>query len=408
MKNPRVIQRNLIVTCFAIAAAVACAFLNQKEVALALVTFVGGLWIHSGRERAAILLLVGLGLGCDRSAGPDASGYLVELGLRAAAPARALPALGTLTDRVELKPHAAPSCTAGNACLYALNTDGLLYTKDANELILKLHAAQQFRTSSNCAGLASPVNGDVCYDTSIPAFRFYSSGWTTVPLNDALLVHLAGTETITGAKTFSAAPVLAAGLTASGATSNDLSGSTGTFKTSTGAVTIGPGTVTISGTLGAALAFGGFKGTGVGTPSASGDIATKGYVDAAAPEIWFTRTCTITSAAAATPVNCLADAAVPAAAKVYLMGFHAYVNGATPWATTATCAIGDTVSVTYATVAVAAMTANAYITDTTANVTLGDAFQRNLGGTTAKGVQISCNANGTGSDFVVTVFGTMK
>lgn len=42
-------------------------------------------------------------------------------------------------------------------------------------------------------------------------------------------------------------PTIAAGLLASGSASNDFSGSTGTFKTSTGAVTIGPGAISLSG-----------------------------------------------------------------------------------------------------------------------------------------------------------------
>lgn len=47
------------------------------------------------------------------------------------------------------------------------------------------------------------------------------------------------TLTQTGIATFNAAPVFAAGLTASGAVANDFSGSTGTFLTSTGLNTIG-------------------------------------------------------------------------------------------------------------------------------------------------------------------------
>jgi hypothetical protein len=45
-------------------------------------------------------------------------------------------------------------------------------------------------------------------------------------------------QTISAIKTFSAAPVFGAGLTASGAVSNDFSGGTGTFKTSSGTNTI--------------------------------------------------------------------------------------------------------------------------------------------------------------------------
>lgn len=122
------------------------------------------------------------------------------------------------------------------------------------------------------------------------------------------------------------------------------------------------------------------------------------------------RTCTITSAAAATAIHCLAAAQVPAGKVAYLSGWHGYVNGATAWATTATCDIQDTNGspVSYVTLAVAAMTGNTFINDNSANVTLNAAYRINSGGTAAKGIDIKCNANGTGSDFVLTIFGTTK
>lgn len=327
-------------------------------------------------------------------------------------PAVAL-ATGTATDQITMKPQASPSCTSGRACIYGKSGTNRVYIVDSAGLELQSNAARSFRTSADCSALSSPANGDVCYDTTLTAFRLYSAGWTSAPANDSLLVHKAGSETITGAKTFSAAPVFAAGLTASGASANDFSGGSGTFKTSTGAVTIGPGAVTISGTLAAALAFGGNKGTGLGTPTTSTDAATKGYVDAAAPEIWFTRTCTLTSAAAATPVVCLADASVTGSKSAYLMGWHIKVHGATAWATTANCWIADTsgaggTGLIFVTAAVAALTGNAFVADHSANVTQGDAYALNSGSTATKGLQVACDANGTGSDLVVTVFGTIK
>ena len=163
MRNPAILWRNTIVTAMAIVASVLCAVLGQKEVALALVTFVAGLWVHSGRARSAVVLIAAF-LGTTNAWG------------------------GTLTDRLELTPHSAPVCTPGRACIYALDADGLLYTKDANELILKAHSAQSFRVSSNCSSLSSPQNGDVCYDSSLPAFRYYSGGWTSGVADASLYV----------------------------------------------------------------------------------------------------------------------------------------------------------------------------------------------------------------------------
>jgi hypothetical protein len=72
---------------------------------------------------------------------------------------------------------AAPSCPSGKACMFLLASDGQLYAVDANAVTTKVHSAKAFRTSANCASLASPANGDVCYDTTLAAFRYYSAGW---------------------------------------------------------------------------------------------------------------------------------------------------------------------------------------------------------------------------------------
>ncbi len=125
---------------------------------------------------------------------------------------------------------------------------------------------------------------------------------------------------------------------------------------------------------------------------------------------YFQRSCTITSAAAATAVHCLAASDVPSNGKVYVSGFFAKINGATPWATTATCALQDTAAspVAVATIAVAAMTNAAFITPVTSNVTLATTYSLGTGVTQAKGLDIKCNAVGTGSDMVVTVYGTIR
>jgi hypothetical protein len=123
--------------------------------------------------------------------------------------------------------------------------------------------------------------------------------------------------------------------------------------------------------------------------------------------IMFERTVTITSAAAGTAVSIVADSEVPAGKKCYVLGFRGQVAGGTLWATTATVKVQDTngTPVDFITVAVAAMTANANIFANTANVTPENAYMRNTGGTAAKGVRLKGNANGTGSDFIVTVYG---
>jgi hypothetical protein len=96
--------------------------------------------------------------------------------------------------------------------------------------------------------------------------------------------------------------------------------------------------------------------------------------------------------------------------SAYLMGWHAKVNGATAWATTATVSIKDTsgLSTPFITMAVAALTGNAFVADGSANITQNDAYALNQGSTADKGLVIVGDANGTGSNVVVTIYGVIK
>jgi len=125
----------------------------------------------------------------------------------------------------------------------------------------------------------------------------------------------------------------------------------------------------------------------------------------------FHATATITSAAAATPVSLVLDASVPTGMKCYLQGFLMRVNGTTVWATTANVKIQDTngTPVDFATVLVALLTNQARIgCEPKANLTLEDAFSLGTGGTASKGLSIVGDANGTGSDLVVSVWGIIR
>lgn len=86
----------------------------------------------------------------------------------------------------------APSCVAGRACIYQLAGDKQLYGVDGDGVVTKLHGAKSFRTSTNCAGLSSPANGDVCFDTTLGYFRFYAGGWITVALAYSAPLSLSG------------------------------------------------------------------------------------------------------------------------------------------------------------------------------------------------------------------------
>lgn len=154
-----------------------------------------------------------------------------------------------------------------------------------------------------------------------------------------------------------------------------------------------------------------------GTQSAAGNKTwsglgnfTGGLSIAGAPQTGatFFKTCTITSAAAATPVVCLSAADVPASLSAKLAKWHAYVNGGTGWGTTATCVIEDTSGNDLVSIAVAALTSNTFIADHSANVTQEARYRLGTGGAADAGLQISCNANGTGSDAVFVLSGSVQ
>lgn len=128
------------------------------------------------------------------------------------------------------------------------------------------------------------------------------------------------------------------------------------------------------------------------------------------PERFF-ETVTLTSAAAATPVNVMPDARVGPGRKVYLEGGLARVNGTTVWGTTATVKVQDTngIPVDLITLAVAGLGSQSRLSFINqSNVTLEDAYSKGTGTTVAKGIQVVGDVNGTGSDLIVTVWGWIK
>lgn len=122
------------------------------------------------------------------------------------------------------------------------------------------------------------------------------------------------------------------------------------------------------------------------------------------------KTVTLTSAAAATPVAVFTDDEVGSVNKFYLLGYVAKVDGATDWATTATVKVQDTngTPVDFVTLTASALDGDEAHGPWSDSATLEDAFSEGTGGTTGKGVQIVGDANGTGSDLKVTVWGIVK
>lgn len=140
------------------------------------------------------------------------------------------------------------------------------------------------------------------------------------------------------------------------------------------------------------------------------DVATLQAVveaNAALGGRFFKKTATLTSAAAATPVHLLTNVEVGAGKKAYVSKVYLSVDGADDWATTTNVTLQDTADtpVVGLTAAVAGLKGNAMIDEGNTNVTLAAPIADGAGFTTAKGLDIAGNANGTGSDLIVTVFG---
>ncbi len=127
------------------------------------------------------------------------------------------------------------------------------------------------------------------------------------------------------------------------------------------------------------------------------------------PGVPFRKTVKLTSAAATTPVEIIADAAVGTGKCVYITGFYANVDGATGWSGDGNNVIvRDRASspVAAITFAKAQLTANAQLMFGSTGVTLGDGIKDGTGMTATKGLEIVGDGAFTaGSDLIVTITG---
>lgn len=146
----------------------------------------------------------------------------------------------------------------------------------------------------------------------------------------------------------------------------------------------------------------------VGTQLASSTIADSNLV-----VVPFTATATLTAAAAATPVDIVATASVPAGKKIYITSMLMAVNGGTAWtdvtATVVTLQDKAGAPVLALTAAKAQLTANAVLDLVSTGITLAAPVLTGVGLTAAVGLTIKGDANfAAGSDIVVTVSGFIK
>jgi len=411
--------------------------------------FVTGLWLHSGRARRPgqadigptdastaglpLICLAVLAFACENNTG-------LVIHARPAHEAQG----GVNTDYVRLtgQGSAPAACASPYGCLYYSTTDSLPRLLDASGNAYVAGTAWRARQVAGTPG--SMATHDIWADTSTGLLMWRSPSGSVTLGNTGGWVSVDTSQTITGAKTFSAAAVFngavtlgdaaADAISVKGALAIDNAANTFavslthaatanravTFPDAAGAIVLDSATQTLtnksisgpqinSGDIAVArianaLTAPGPIGSGTPGTGAFSTLAVAGAPTAAT----FFRTCTITSAAAATPVACLADADVPAAAAARLGKWHAYVNGGTGWSTTATCTIEDSAGNDLVTIAVAALTANTFVSDHSDNITQEARYRLGTGGAADAGLRVVCDANGTGSDLVFVLMGTVQ
>lgn len=129
---------------------------------------------------------------------------------------------------------------------------------------------------------------------------------------------------------------------------------------------------------------------------------------------FFYETITVTPTSATLTNSVISDARVGTGRKIYLQGFVACNTSTTAWTTNRTWKIQDTngTPVDFVTIAGDSTTtwaSTARVIQSTANVTLEDAFAQGTGGTAGKGLNItSSGAHGAGTPGSFTVWGVIK
>lgn len=409
--------------------------------------FVTGLWMHSGRPPGGGLAAISLACAAQLAYGCQGGGVHWN-GWRGVPAPQEAPRAQFAAGHIALIPQAASPIPASTAGLYAKSSDAYPRLVDTAGVEYIAGTAWRLRQSAGAPG--GVATGDLWYDTGTNTFVYRDNSGNVTLANSGSYVALTGAQTVAGAKTWSDAAVFNGNVTLGNAAADAIAikgalaidNAANTFAvalthtaTANRAVTLPDaageicliaatqtltnksivasqltGDIAIARMSTALTAPGAIGGSTPAAGTFTALAANTSLSIASAPQTGatFFKACTITSAAAATPVACLAAADVPAALSAKLAKWHAYVNGGTGWGTTATCVIEDTAGNDLITIAVAALTSNTFIDDGSANVTKEERYRIGTGGAADAGLQISCNANGTGSDLVFVLSGSVQ
>ena len=303
MNRPRIRRQNLALSVLLLGLIVFFELRQNREALASVLLALLALWRHSGREpksepprgpagpgAAALpvfVLVLGL-LGCQAEGRWHIGVEGVEsaegpgVALTPGPPRTQLYSPFSVgTDGLVLTPKVSFSCPSGRACVWAASGDGKVRTVTSGGDELVSGVASSLTTSANCAGASTPAAGDICFDTNLSLPQFYDgSSWSGISI-DTAVVHKAGSETITGAKTFTAAIAMSSNkITGLAAPTQNGDAATKLYvdTAASGAVTFARVNTALA-AANADIDVNAQKLVNLGAPSSSGDAATKAYVD---------------------------------------------------------------------------------------------------------------------------------
>lgn len=100
-------------------------------------------------------------------------------------------------DGLILNPHTNTQIPSGSAGIW-VNNNGIPILQSSDS---KQWTAGEASYIKNCNSV-SGTSGAICFDFALGQTRIFYNSWHTVPFDDIALVHITGTETLTGRKTF--------------------------------------------------------------------------------------------------------------------------------------------------------------------------------------------------------------
>lgn len=205
--------RNLVLTlaCLALVAFALRTDGLSEGTRTALITaafaFITGLWMHSGRGGGGGGLLVPLACAAQLAYGCQGGGVHWN-GWRGAPAPQEAPGAQFAAGHIALIPQASSPIPSGTAGLYAKSSDS--YPRLVDTAGVEYIAGTAWRVRQSAGTPGAVATGDLWYDTGTNTLLYRDNSGSVTLANGAGYLALAGTQTVTGDKTFTGALVLPA------------------------------------------------------------------------------------------------------------------------------------------------------------------------------------------------------